>query len=109
MEIVVPDPDLEMGAVSQKNFFGPSDLGLVETPRAPPLDLPLKCKRTLQIPIINLDLLLFPKGWGRGCRQDLRDRRSKRELQGSFRFLDAKFSILFSKTTIPFSRLKITT
>ena len=82
MEIVVPDPDLEMvgsggglgrssrpldkgrGAVSQKNFFGPSDLGLVETPRAPPLDPPLKCKRALQISIINLELLLFPKGWG---------------------------------------------
>ena len=84
MEIVVPDPDLEMvgrgegggwgrssrpldkgaGGGLPKKFFGPSDLGLVETPRAPPLDPPLKCKRTLQIPIINLDLLLFPKGWG---------------------------------------------
>ena len=86
MESAVPDPDLEMvgggrggggvggghpdryirgrGAVSQKNFFIPSDLSLVETPRTPPLDPPLKCKRALQIPIINLELLLFPKGWG---------------------------------------------
>ena len=55
---------LDKGPVSPKKFFGPSDLSLVETPRAPPLDPPLKCKRALQIPIINLELLLFPKGWG---------------------------------------------
>ena len=63
----MPDPDLEMVGGGGGVGGGHPDRyirGREAASRAPLLDPPLKCKRGLQIPIINLELLLFPKGWG---------------------------------------------